>query len=81
MPSKKEGQWYVARMQIACCAADAVPLKVAVLGTPAPEEDQWIEVTGTWVPPKGGGPAPGRSLPEMTAVEVTEIPQPVEPYE
>ncbi|WP_169807470.1 TIGR03943 family putative permease subunit [Herbidospora mongoliensis] len=81
VPSKKDGQWYVARMQIACCAADAVPLKVAVLGMPAPEEDQWIEVTGTWVPPKEGAPPPGTAAPEMTAVDVTEIPQPVEPYE
>ncbi|GAB1819576.1 TIGR03943 family putative permease subunit [Herbidospora sp. RD11066] len=81
VPSKKKGQWYVARMQIACCAADAVPLKVAVLGAAAPKEDQWIEVTGTWVPPKPGGPPPGTVAPEMTAIGVTEIPQPVEPYE
>ncbi|WP_062347328.1 TIGR03943 family putative permease subunit [Herbidospora yilanensis] len=81
VPSKKEGRWYVARMQIACCAADAVPLKVAVLGFPSPAENQWIEVTGTWVPPKAGGPQPGTVAPELDAADVAEIPQPVEPYE
>ncbi|WP_198169113.1 TIGR03943 family putative permease subunit [Herbidospora daliensis] len=79
--SKNKGQWYVARMQIACCAADAVPLKVSVLGWPAPAEDQWIEVTGTWVPPTAGGPEPGTVAPELEATGVTEIPRPVEPYE
>lgn len=81
VPSKKEGRWYVARMQIACCAADAVPLKVAVLGFPSPAENQWIEVTGTWVPPKADGPEPGTVAPEIDATHVAEIPRPVEPYE
>lgn len=81
VPSAKKGQWYVARMQIACCAADAVALKVAVLGAPAPVENQWIEVTGTWAPPKAGGPEPGAAAPELETTGVTEIPQPVEPYE
>ncbi len=30
---------------------------------------------------RADGPAPGTVAPEMTAAEVTEIPQPVEPYE
>ncbi|MER6175294.1 hypothetical protein [Streptosporangium sp. NPDC001681] len=38
-PARKKGQWYVTRMQIACCAADAFPPKIAVKGLRAPPTD------------------------------------------
>lgn len=80
-PSKKNGQWYVTRMQLSCCAADAYALKVAVLGVPQPREDTWVEVTGTWIPPKSGKLPNGVVWAELAATKVDEIKPPAEPYE
>jgi len=66
----------LARYQIACCAADAAPVVIRVIGvhggTPPP--DQWVIVTGRFEP--GGG-----NLPLLAATTVTPIPPPDEPYE
>ncbi|WP_214110492.1 TIGR03943 family putative permease subunit [Acrocarpospora catenulata] len=81
VPSKKKDRWYVARIQIACCAADGIPLKVAVLGATRPPAETWVEVTGTWIQPKSDDLPNGTIAPELTASSVEEIPAPVEPYE
>jgi uncharacterized repeat protein (TIGR03943 family) len=78
VPSKTG--WYVTRMQISCCAADAMALEVAVHGAPAPKEDSWVEVTGTWIPWKKGIPD-GYVVPALTATDVIGIEEPAEPYE
>jgi uncharacterized repeat protein (TIGR03943 family) len=80
VPSGKKNRWYVTRMQMSCCAADALALKVAVEGVPAPKENSWVQVTGTWVPWKGKIPN-GYVIPAMTASDVTKVDQPAEPYE
>ena len=49
---REGGGWYVSRIAISCCAADAVGITVVVdgeRGDLAP--DQWVEVIGTWAPP------------------------------
>ncbi|WP_062428481.1 TIGR03943 family putative permease subunit [Herbidospora daliensis] len=79
--AKKKDRWYLARIQIACCAADGVALKVAVLDAEMPPENTWVEVVGTWKRPPSGRLEPGTIAPELTAVSLTPIPQPVEPYE
>ncbi|WP_214415608.1 TIGR03943 family putative permease subunit [Sphaerisporangium fuscum] len=79
--SRKKGQWYLARMQLRCCAADAFPLKVAVLGVPSPPRDTWVEVTGTWVPVDYDELPKGTVAPEMKATGVTKVAPPAEPYE
>ncbi|GAA0389727.1 TIGR03943 family protein [Acrocarpospora corrugata] len=81
VPSKKKDRWYVARIQIACCAADGIPLKVAVLDADRPPENTWVEVTGTWIDPELEELPQGTVAPELTATSVTVIPAPVEPYE
>ncbi|WP_433428369.1 TIGR03943 family putative permease subunit [Nonomuraea sp. CA-141351] len=78
VPSKTG--WYVTRMRINCCAADAMALEVAVHGVPSPKENAWVRVTGTWTPWKGGIPD-DYEPPALTATEVTAIAQPAEPYE
>ena len=80
VPSKKKNLWYVTRMQISCCAADALALKVAVRGVPAPRENSWVQVTGAWIPWKGKIPN-GYVIPDMAATDVAKIDQPAEPYE
>ena len=79
--SKKKDTWYVARMQLNCCAADAIALKVAVRGAPAPPENTWVEVTGVWIPPRSSKLPNGTVPPEMTAINVAKVPRPAEPYE
>jgi len=79
--SKKSDAWYVARMQLNCCAADAIALKVAVRGAPAPPENTWVEVTGTWIPPRSDKLPLGTVPPQLRAIDVTKVPRPVEPYE
>jgi uncharacterized repeat protein (TIGR03943 family) len=70
------GGFRLARYQIACCAADATPVVVDIVGTSGtpPTEDQWVTVTGTFQ--RGGG-----DLPKLAATSVVEIPAPQDPYE
>jgi uncharacterized repeat protein (TIGR03943 family) len=66
----------LARYQIACCAADAAPVVVRVVGTAGdpPTADRWVTVTGTF---RRGGD----ELPELAATSIVEIPEPNDPYE
>ena len=70
------GGFQLARYQIACCAADAVPAIVIVEGVAGhpPRRDAWVKVTGAYV--RGTG-----ALPRFSATSVLEIPVPNEPYE
>ncbi|MFD4790209.1 TIGR03943 family putative permease subunit [Streptomyces sp. NPDC058459] len=50
-PAGPGGGWYLTRLIINCCAADAQSVKVRVYGTtPSPKPDTWVTVTGTWHP-------------------------------
>jgi uncharacterized repeat protein (TIGR03943 family) len=68
------GGFRLARYQIACCAADAAPVVMRVVGVSAPPRDQWVTVTGTFQP--GGG-----ELPQLAATSVVQIRPPEDPYE
>jgi len=71
----EEGGFRLARYQIACCAADAAPVVVRVVGgRRVPARDRWVTVTGVFR--AGGG-----ELPELAATNVVEIPAPDDPYE
>ncbi|MFE0153472.1 TIGR03943 family putative permease subunit [Nonomuraea sp. NPDC059007] len=74
-PSKKKDRWYVTRMHMGCCAADAYAMKVAVFGAPQPEDDSWVEVTGTWIKVKP------EQIPQISATGVRPISEPEFPYE
>jgi uncharacterized repeat protein (TIGR03943 family) len=66
----------LARYQIACCAADARPTVVRVLGTSGtpPRTDTWVTVTGTFRQSAGDVPA-------LDATTVAAIEAPDDPYE
>jgi uncharacterized repeat protein (TIGR03943 family) len=70
------GGFRLARYQIACCAADATPVVLDVVGTSGtpPTDDQWVTVTGTFQ--RGGG-----DISRLAATSVVEIPAPNDPYE
>jgi uncharacterized repeat protein (TIGR03943 family) len=67
----------IARYQIACCAADAIPVVVHVLGTAGtvPGRDGWVTVTGTFR--KGGR----GEIPDLVATSVVALPAPEDLYE
>lgn len=80
--STDEDGWYVSRLTIACCAADAAAFRVRVDGQvdgqPAPPAEQWVEVVGTWVDGTGSGSG---GTPAVTATEVVLTDEPDRPYE
>jgi uncharacterized repeat protein (TIGR03943 family) len=62
------GEFLLARYQIACCAADAAPYVVQVVGVVGdpPAIDQWVTVTGSF---------------QAAATTVAAVPPPDDPYE
>ncbi len=76
---RKGGGWYVARLTISCCAADAQTYKVEVRGIAAPPADSWVEVTGVWTPDGQAGRPD--AVPALTVTRLTRIPEPRDPYE
>jgi uncharacterized repeat protein (TIGR03943 family) len=77
---REGGGWYVSRIAIQCCAADAVALTVVVEGPQGDlAADQWVEVVGTWAPPVTH-PSRGWPEPVLAPDTVTPIDPPIDPY-
>ena len=73
--STDPGGFRLARYQIACCAADAAPVVLRVVGVRSvPARDQWVRITGSFHPGDG-------EIPELAASNVVEIRAPEDPYE
>jgi uncharacterized repeat protein (TIGR03943 family) len=73
---------YLARLVMACCAADVTPVKVRLAGyrgLTALPQDGWFEVRGQLVP--GSARSDTRFTPTLTVTDLHEIPTPTEPYE
>ncbi|MFC8143572.1 TIGR03943 family putative permease subunit [Streptomyces paradoxus] len=75
-----DGTWYVTRLLVSCCAADATAAKAEVRGAQAPPVDTWVTVTGTWHP-EGGLGSDAAWPPVVDAASVRQVPQPDSPYE
>lgn len=77
-----DGTWYLTRLFITCCAADATTSKVEVRGAVdgAPPVDTWVTVTGTWHP-KGRLGTDSAWPPVLDASAVRRVAQPADPYE
>lgn len=71
--------WYLARLQMACCAADAIVNKVLITDEPAPEVDSWVTVEGRWVEPEGD--LHEVTTHELDVHELTPVDDPPDPYE
>ncbi|MCZ4497575.1 MAG: hypothetical protein JWQ74_128 [Marmoricola sp.] len=75
------GGWFVTRVAISCCAADAVSYRVRVVGATArPPENSWVRVTGVWHKPTGGA-TPRLDPPVMDVKDVVPVAAPANPYE
>jgi uncharacterized membrane protein YcgQ (UPF0703/DUF1980 family) len=70
------GGFRLARYQIACCAADAAPVVVRVVGVEGggPARDLWVTVSGRFQPG-------GSELPALAATTVVQVSAPDDPYE
>ncbi|MGY0063817.1 TIGR03943 family putative permease subunit [Streptomyces sp. LZ34] len=74
----RHGTWYVSRLVISCCAADAQVRKVRVHGAAAPPADAWVTVTGTWHPT--GKIGTDDASPALDVTTVKRVPAPKDPY-
>lgn len=79
------GGWWLARQSMACCAADAQPVRVKIEDAPEawsdPAAETWVTLTGTWVPEDlaiAGSTVPIPSL-QVSGIEAIE--PPASPYE
>ncbi|MEH0420298.1 TIGR03943 family putative permease subunit [Streptomyces sp. B21-083] len=75
-----DGAWYVTRLLVSCCAADATTGKVEIRDADAPVTDTWVTVTGTWVP-KGKLGSDAAWPPVLDAGSVRTVAEPSNPYE
>jgi uncharacterized repeat protein (TIGR03943 family) len=77
------GSWYLTRMVITCCAADAQPIKVGLTGTvPATlKANDWIQVTGTYTARQDKDPVNAQAIPYLTVESSQPIPAPALQYE
>jgi uncharacterized repeat protein (TIGR03943 family) len=78
--TRAEGDTFVARLAISCCAADARPLKVKLVGdVPSLPDEQWVELTGQVVPKSAS--EKNSWVPSFTVESSTSVAEPAEPYE
>lgn len=77
----QEDDVYLARLSIACCAADAFPVKVKLDGSGASglTNDMWVEAVGQVQ--MGTATKETDFVPTFTVTGVSEIPEPENPYE
>ncbi|MFC4565415.1 TIGR03943 family putative permease subunit [Nocardiopsis mangrovi] len=81
-PDGPDEGWYLARLQMSCCAADAIVNRVLVTefpGTEEPEKDSWWTVRGTWQEPAGDLQSVRDH--RFTVEEMTAVENPPDPYE
>lgn len=76
-----DGRPMLARMVLACCAADGRPIKIGLSGAPidAPP-DAWVEVVGVYSPEVGTDPVNKAQLAFVEVRTWQEIEQPKQPY-
>jgi uncharacterized repeat protein (TIGR03943 family) len=77
------GTWYLTRLLVTCCAADATISKVEIRGDEAdgaPQTDTWVTVTGTWIP-KGKLGTDAAWPPVLESTTVKQVKQPADPYD
>jgi uncharacterized repeat protein (TIGR03943 family) len=75
-----DGGWYLTRLALTCCAADATVTKILPEGAPGhPPVNTWLLVVGQWVP--GGGTQSETAIPHLKIVSMDVVPAPANPYE
>ncbi|MGV1037834.1 MAG: TIGR03943 family putative permease subunit [Candidatus Nanopelagicales bacterium] len=73
------GKWWLTRLSLTCCAADAVTTKVLAVGAPNLPANTWVSLTGTYV--AGGGTQSDTAVPWIKTEALRRIDEPKNPYE
>ncbi|MBB6171369.1 putative repeat protein (TIGR03943 family) [Nocardiopsis mwathae] len=79
VPNEQGEGWYLARLQMSCCAADAVVNRVLVTNAEEPEKDSWWTARGTWVEPEGDLQSVRDH--RFSVDTMTQVDNPPDPYE
>ncbi|MFF8015937.1 TIGR03943 family putative permease subunit [Streptomyces sp. NPDC007929] len=79
----RKGAPYLVRMGLNCCAADAQPVKIALMGNVPPvlSPDTWLEVTGTYTPRRTKDPVNDGPIPYLKVTTARPVPTPHDPYD
>lgn len=78
-PAASGGSWYLTRIIISCCAADAQSVKVRIYSNGMPPANTWVSVTGNWHP---GGKLGTKTAPvALDAQTVKKIQRPANGYQ
>ena len=77
------GGWYLTRMVITCCAADAQPVKVGLTGSvPAGlSANDWLEVTGRYTQKVDHDGVNGETIPYLDVSSAHPVAAPKEQYD
>jgi putative membrane protein len=77
------GTPYLTRMILNCCAADAQPVKVGLIGQVPPvlQPDTWFEVIGTYTTKQIKDDVNGRPIPFITVIQARPVAAPHDQYE
>ena len=78
-----DGEPYLTRMILNCCAADAQPVKVGLSGKlpPVLQPDAWFTVTGTYTPRQSTDPINHGPIPFINVSRADPVSSPSDPYE
>ncbi|MBM0224441.1 MULTISPECIES: TIGR03943 family putative permease subunit [Micromonospora] len=77
-----DGQPMLARIILACCAADGVPIKIGLRGdVPRLASDTWVQVQGRWIPHTAKDPVNDSDIPYLEVDIWQKISPPAEQYE
>jgi uncharacterized repeat protein (TIGR03943 family) len=78
-----DGQPYLARLIVGCCAADARPIKVGLAGDVPADlvPDQWVEVEGTYTDRADRDEVNEDLIPYLQVASARDIPAPEQQYE
>lgn len=74
-----DGGWWLTRLALSCCAADAIASKIQAVDAQDLPANTWVTITGTWIP--GGGTKSDTAIPLVQVTDLVEVPQPKNPYE
>jgi putative membrane protein len=79
----ESGEPYLTRMVLNCCAADARPVKVGLVGRVPPilQPDTWYEITGAYTDQRAADPINNGVIPYITVIQARPVPAPDDQYD
>jgi putative membrane protein len=74
---------YLMRMILSCCAGDAQPVKIGLIGQipPVLQPDTWFDLTGTYTAKQTNDPINGGAIPYLNVSQARPVPTSADPYD